>query len=164
MLGSNIIGDLFILLHTLLIQLQHHRPLPHHEYFSKASSQSSTMTMFTHLVPLVATTVMLPNLALSLSLSLPGLLGPRIDRSAVPDRRLLEDTTYAVNSTTCNGQFYAYTQLAGYGYISGNATDKFGDTIGGIGSAISLDQSSWTRSADGLTYQGVLWAQPDRGW
>lgn len=74
------------------------------------------------------------------------------------------ETTNAVNSTTCNGQFYAYTGLAGYGSISGNARDKYGDTIGGIGSAIALDQSSWTRSADGLTYQGLLWAMPDRGW
>lgn len=74
------------------------------------------------------------------------------------------ETTDAVNSTTCNGQFYAYTELAGYGFISGNARDKYGDTIGGVGSAIALDQSSWTRSVDGLTYQGLLWALPDRGW
>lgn len=73
-------------------------------------------------------------------------------------------TAAAVNTTTCNGLFYAYTELAGYGFISGNARDKFGDTIGGIGSAIALDQSSWTRSADGLTYTGLLWALPDRGW
>lgn len=73
-------------------------------------------------------------------------------------------TTDAVHSTNCNGRFYAYTELAGYGFISGNARDKFGDTIGGIGSAIALDRSSWTRGADGLTYGGVLWAAPDRGW
>lgn len=41
----------------------------------------------------------------------------------------------AVNSTTCNGKSYSYNELAGYGVIPGNATDKFGDTIGGIGSA-----------------------------
>lgn len=41
----------------------------------------------------------------------------------------------AVNSTTCNGKSYSYNELAGYGILSGNARDKFGDTIGGIGSA-----------------------------
>lgn len=41
----------------------------------------------------------------------------------------------AVNSTTCNGKSYSYNELAGYGLIPGNETDKFGDTIGGIGSA-----------------------------
>lgn len=41
----------------------------------------------------------------------------------------------AVNSTTCNGKSYSYNELTGYGVIPSNATDKFGDTIGGIGSA-----------------------------
>lgn len=44
----------------------------------------------------------------------------------------------AVNSTTCNGKQYSYNELAGYGLIPGNARDKFGDTIGGIGSASKL--------------------------
>ncbi|KAK2607448.1 hypothetical protein N8I77_006118 [Diaporthe amygdali] len=70
----------------------------------------------------------------------------------------------AVNSTTCNGKQYSYNELAGYGLIPGNARDKFGDTIGGIGSAIALDQSSWKKSEDGLSYEGLLWALPDRGW
>lgn len=70
----------------------------------------------------------------------------------------------AVNTTTCNGKFYAYTALAGYGLLPGTARDKFGDTIGGIGSAIALDQSSWALSEDGRTYTGLLWAMPDRGW
>lgn len=73
-------------------------------------------------------------------------------------------TASAVNTTTCNGQFYAYTQLAGYGYVSGSARDKFGDTIGGIGSAIALDPGSWALSEDEATYTGLLWALPDRGW
>lgn len=73
-------------------------------------------------------------------------------------------TTSAVNTTTCNGRFYAYTALAGYGYVPGSARDRFGDTIGGIGSAIALQPGSWARSADGTTYTGLLWALPDRGW
>lgn len=70
----------------------------------------------------------------------------------------------AVNTTTCNGRSYAYTELAGYGYVSGGARDKFGDTIGGIGSAAALERGSWSRSPDGGTYTGLLWAMPDRGW
>lgn len=79
----------------------------------------------------------------------------------------LSTTATAVNTTTCNGQFYAYTELAGYGYIPGDARDRFGDTIGGIGSAVALEPGSWTRragAADGSVYTGVLWALPDRGW
>lgn len=41
----------------------------------------------------------------------------------------------AVNSTTCNGESYSYNELAGYGLILSDSRDKFGDTIGGIGSA-----------------------------
>ncbi|KAG6360289.1 hypothetical protein INS49_011346 [Diaporthe citri] len=69
-----------------------------------------------------------------------------------------------VNSTNCNGKSYSYNELAGYGIIPSNATDKFGDTIGGIGSAIALDQSSWKKTDDGLGYEGLLWTSPDRGW
>jgi hypothetical protein len=51
------------------------------------------------------------------------------------------ETTAAVNSTTCNGQSYVYNELAGYGFIPGNARDKLGDTIGGIGSSIAIDKA-----------------------
>lgn len=106
-----------------------------------------------------AATIVLPHIASGSRIK------PRTGSSGYNEgTRFGRETTDAVNSTTCNGQFYAYTELAGYGFISSNARDKYGDTIGGIGSAIALDQSSWTRSADGLTYQGLLWALPDRGW
>ncbi|TAQ84585.1 hypothetical protein B7494_g7087 [Chlorociboria aeruginascens] len=68
-----------------------------------------------------------------------------------------------VNQTTCNGKTYTYQELAGYGLIPGNSTDQFGDTIGGIGSAIALDRFQWRRLLNG-SYTGVLWALPDRGW
>lgn len=71
--------------------------------------------------------------------------------------------TSFVNQTNCNGQVYTYQQLAGYGFNPSNATDKFGDTIGGIGSAIALDRTAWTKLANG-SYTGVLYALPDRGW
>lgn len=79
-------------------------------------------------------------------------------------QRIVAPAPAAVNTTTCNGQFYAYTQLAGYGALSGNARDKFGDTVGGIGSAIALQPGSWAVSDDGAVYTGVLWGMPDRGW
>ncbi|MCJ1378722.1 hypothetical protein MMC17_001821 [Xylographa soralifera] len=49
-----------------------------------------------------------------------------------------------VTQTTCNSETYTYQQLAGYGFIPFNARDKYGDTIGGIGSAIALDHNANT--------------------
>lgn len=70
---------------------------------------------------------------------------------------------HVVNQTTCAGTTYKYTGLAGYGFVPSNATDKYGDTIGGIGSSIAIDQSSWRKTAqDG--YAGTVYALPDRGW
>jgi hypothetical protein len=66
-----------------------------------------------------------------------------------------------VNQTTCNGKQYTYQELAGYGLISGNARDEYGDTIGGIGSALALNRSQWVKLPNG-SYTGVLWALPDR--
>ena len=68
-----------------------------------------------------------------------------------------------VNQTACNGNFYTYNGLVGYGSVPANARDKFGDTLGGYGSAIAIEQTSWTRMENG-TYTGTLWAVPDRGW
>lgn len=68
-----------------------------------------------------------------------------------------------VNQTSCNGKNYTYQELAGYGLISGNARDAYGDTIGGIGSAFALDRSQWKKLDNG-SFTGVLWALPDRGW
>lgn len=69
----------------------------------------------------------------------------------------------AVNSTTCGGKSYSYNALAGYGFIPGSSTDKIGDTIGGIGSAVAIAPETWQRYSNG-SYTGVLYAQPDRGW
>ena len=71
--------------------------------------------------------------------------------------------TTVVNQTTCDGKTFTYQQLAGYGFVASNATDKFGDTLGGYGSAIALDKSAWKKTGSG-TYSGVLYAIPDRGW
>ncbi|KAH7030058.1 3-phytase [Macrophomina phaseolina] len=81
--------------------------------------------------------------------------------SAVPS--IPSSASAAVNTTTCNGNTYTYKYLAGYGLVPGNASDKYGDTLGGLGSSIAIENGSWKRSANG-TYTGTLWALPDRGW
>jgi hypothetical protein len=68
----------------------------------------------------------------------------------------------AANVTTCNGKTYTYEELGGYGKLASNATDKFGDTLGGFGSAIALDKKSWKYNKG--SYQGVVYGLPDRGW
>lgn len=75
---------------------------------------------------------------------------------------IARDSSY-VNQTTCNGNTYTYQELGGYGFIPGDARDKFGDTIGGIGSSIAIDATTWTKLGNG-SYTGVLWTLPDRGW
>jgi len=67
-----------------------------------------------------------------------------------------------VNQTKCDGRTFTYQQLAGYGFVASDARDKFGDTLGGYGSAIALDKKAWKRTGDGK-YAGVLYALPDRG-
>ncbi|KAI1326559.1 esterase-like activity of phytase-domain-containing protein [Xylariaceae sp. FL0255] len=83
--------------------------------------------------------------------------------ASVSGSRSLSRQVNAVNSTTCNSANYVYEELAGYGFVLGNATDKFGDTLGGIGSATYIDPSSWKKNCNG-SYSGILWGLPDRGW
>lgn len=68
-----------------------------------------------------------------------------------------------VNRTLCGGKNYTYEALAGYGFVPSSFTDRTGDTLGGIGSAIALDRTQWKKKSDG-TYTGVLYGLPDRGW
>ena len=68
-----------------------------------------------------------------------------------------------VGSVICNGKTYSHHGLVGYGLIPSDARDKFGDTLGGLGSSVVIEQPTWERSVDG-TYKGVAWCLPDRGW
>jgi hypothetical protein len=68
----------------------------------------------------------------------------------------------SVFSTTCGGKSYDYNELAGYGVVQGNSRDKYGDTLGGIGSSAAIDKKSWKKKGD--SYTGVLYGLPDRGW
>src|SRR4051812_25752596 len=73
----------------------------------------------------------------------------------------------SASQTTCNGQTYTYEELAGFGFLASDSRDKFGDTIGGIGSSIALDKKSW-KKVDGYgkteAYEGIIYGLPDRGW
>ncbi|CAM1507961.1 Fc.00g048090.m01.CDS01 [Cosmosporella sp. VM-42] len=65
----------------------------------------------------------------------------------------------SVFSTTCQDKTYTYNELAGYGFVSSAARDKYGDTIS-MGSSIAF--ASWAKK--GSKYEGRLYALPDRGW
>lgn len=72
-------------------------------------------------------------------------------------------TQSIVSQTKCNNKKYVYRNLAGYGYLPSDFRDKFGDTLGGIGSSIALDRKAWKKTSSG-SYEGVIWTLPDRGW
>lgn len=86
-------------------------------------------------------------------------LRQRVDASHIP----IAANQTITNQTTCDKEQYTYQELAGYGFVASNATDKYGDTLGGYGSAIAIDRSSWKKLKNG-SYTGLLWAIPDRGW
>lgn len=94
-------------------------------------------------------------------------------RSAATSLALLYSLSFAsptrtssgapVAQTNCNGQ-YTYNELSGYGFLPGDARDKFGDTNGGIGSSAAIDKKSWKFDKKNARYTGLLYALPDRGW
>lgn len=97
---------------------------------------------------------------LSLSLSLLALPVVQVIAKPTPN-----EPATPVNVTTCNGKVYTYSSLAGYGRLAADARDKFGDTIGGIGSAIALDKKSWkSKKGKKEAYTGIVYGLPDRGW
>ncbi|WWD20828.1 hypothetical protein CI109_105305 [Kwoniella shandongensis] len=62
-------------------------------------------------------------------------------------------------NVTFAGKTYINKGLVGFGAIPGDAVDSFGETIGGIGSAIAL--KSFEKQDD--SYTGTILVQPDRG-
>lgn len=78
-----------------------------------------------------------------------------------PAKPSAPSSSSVVNSTICGGQTYVYQELAGYGFIKSDARDKFGDTLGGIGSSIAIDQKTWKKMGPN-SYQGILWALPGK--
>ncbi|CAG8979627.1 hypothetical protein HYALB_00011990 [Hymenoscyphus albidus] len=76
---------------------------------------------------------------------------------------VVAQSTTHVSKTLCGGKNYTYDSLAGFGLVPSNSRDKFGDTLGGFGSAIAFDRAQWKKLSNG-TYTGTMYALPDRGW
>ena len=64
---------------------------------------------------------------------------------------------------TCDKKTWEFERLAGYGVVPSDARDKYGDTMGGFGSAIAVERNSWRKFTNG-TLRGTLYALSDRGW
>ena len=52
--------------------------------------------------------------------------------------------------------------LVAFGVIPSNATDSFGETLGGLGSAIAIKRGTFKKS--GTSFSGTLRTQADRGY
>jgi hypothetical protein len=65
-------------------------------------------------------------------------------------------------AVTFEGAAFVSKGLVGVGRVPADAKDKLGDTLGGIGSGMVADVSSWKR--DGDKYTGTFYMLPDRGW
>jgi len=65
-------------------------------------------------------------------------------------------------SVTFEGAAFVNQGLVGVGRVPADAKDKLGDTLGGLGSGMVADLSTWKR--DGDKYTGVFYMLPDRGW
>ncbi|KAK4900705.1 hypothetical protein LTR27_002421 [Elasticomyces elasticus] len=131
---------------------------------AKTSSKSSTLVTSVSSSSSVPATTSVPTSASTVGSSSTSSVALTSTSSAVSSTTIaVPSPTTVVNSTACGGQTYVYEELAGYGFIASDARDKLGDTIGGIGSSIALDGSSWQQLANG-SYTGQLYAIPDRGW
>jgi hypothetical protein len=69
----------------------------------------------------------------------------------------------AANSVNFQGSTFTNKGLVGVARVPSNARDKYGETLGGWGSAMAIVPGSWKQKKDG-SYTGNLVAVPDRGW
>ncbi|GAA5900784.1 hypothetical protein JCM5296_004894 [Sporobolomyces johnsonii] len=69
-------------------------------------------------------------------------------------------TTALPYTSTVDGTDYVWKSTVAYGELPATLVDAFGDSLGGIGSAIAVKR--WRSNGDG-TYSGTIVAQPDRG-
>ncbi|ANB14803.1 hypothetical protein AWJ20_2414 [Sugiyamaella lignohabitans] len=97
------------------------------------------------------------------SLLLPGALAAPAPAFGIPGWGTPPAQSPVVNTVKVGGNTFTNHGLVGAGSLPSDLRDQFGDTIGGIGSAIAFDQFSFKKNFDG-SYSGVLYAQPDRGW
>ncbi|EUC63011.1 phytase esterase-like protein [Rhizoctonia solani AG-3 Rhs1AP] len=66
-------------------------------------------------------------------------------------------------TATLDGKTFVNQGLVGFGYIPASARDSYGETLGGLGSAIALEKGTFKTGPNG-TFAGRLIAQPDRGY
>ncbi len=67
------------------------------------------------------------------------------------------------NSVSFEGSTFTNQGLVGVARVPSNARDKYGETLGGWGSAMTFVPGSWKENKAGV-YSGNLVAVPDRGW
>ncbi|QRV99558.1 hypothetical protein RhiJN_27577 [Ceratobasidium sp. AG-Ba] len=67
------------------------------------------------------------------------------------------------SSVKLGSQTFVNKGLVGFGYIPASARDSYGETLGGLGSAIAIQRGSFQAGPNG-TFTGRLIAQPDRGY
>jgi hypothetical protein len=69
----------------------------------------------------------------------------------------------SAQSVTFEGSTFTNKGLVGVARVPSNAVDQFGETLGGFGSSMAMDLSTWHKKHDG-SYAGTLYMLPDRGW
>jgi hypothetical protein len=70
----------------------------------------------------------------------------------------------AAQSVIFQGSTFVNDGLVGVARIPSNAKDKYGETLGGFGSAMAFQPGSWKINKKKGTYTGNLVGVPDRGW
>jgi hypothetical protein len=76
---------------------------------------------------------------------------------------LLATGVASAQSVKFEGNTFVNQGLVGVARVPSNARDQFGDTMGGIGSAMAMDLQRWRQGRDG-SYSGTLYMLPDKGW
>jgi hypothetical protein len=61
------------------------------------------------------------------------------------------------------GSIFVNQGLVGVARVPSNAVDRFGDTLGGFGSGMTVEPGSWKEQRQGV-YGGRFLMLPDRGW
>ncbi|KAJ7863981.1 esterase-like activity of phytase-domain-containing protein [Mycena olivaceomarginata] len=84
---------------------------------------------------------------------------PKISGNVTP----VQAAASAAVSVSLGGVTYVNQGLVGFGRIPSNFTESTGDTLGGIGSAITIKPGTWQELSNG-SFTGTLVVQPDRGF
>jgi len=69
----------------------------------------------------------------------------------------------SAQSVSFAGATFVNKGLVGVARVPSNATDEFGETLGGFGSGMAMDLGSWHKDWHGA-FRGTLYMLPDRGW